>query len=143
MERYLNNIPDILKAEKTALAELQAQYDEGIRKGSLDIAMQRRLQDEINSREKAIQDLQIEQAQKERELDKTNLDWMIENFDRDASNHSHNMNLVQYQATKYQNAGELTNYGNAIRQESALRAENVVRLAREIDALEQKRLDSG
>lgn len=141
MERYLNNIPEILNAEKTALAELQAQYEEGIRKGSLDIAMQRRLQDEINSREKAIQDLQIEQAQKERELDKTNLDWMIENFDRDASNYSHNMNLVQYQATKYQNAGELTNYGNAIRQESALRAENVVRLAREIDALEQKRLD--
>lgn len=136
MERYLDNLPDLIEESTTKLNGLQAIYDEGMANGTLDLTTQRSLLDAINEAESERQNLILEQAQAQRELNKTNLDIMFEQQSFKEGNYEHNLKLVGYESSKYQNAGELTNYGRMIEAENGLRKDRVEVLKEELAQLE-------
>ena len=138
MTSYIGNLASELDAQNEALGSLKRQYYVGMAMGTLDPEMQRQYLDQINERESAINSLQIEQASKQRELNKTMLDAMFEEQSRGAGNYNHNLQLLQYQASKYQNAKELTNYGKALEQENKLRKDRVTVLREELAQLEEQ-----
>lgn len=139
MTKYLGNTSIAIDAQREALAKLQDQYREGMENGTLDPAMQREYQNQINQAESNLQELLIQEQNKQKEVDKNNLDYLFEVQDRAASDYSHNLQLVQYQSTRYQNAGELTNYGKAIEVDTELRKDRVEALKDEISALKEQR----
>ena len=138
MESYMNNLPAMIEAEQTALAELQAQYNKGIQDGTLDPAMQRQYLDEINNRESELQKLVLEQRQKQREIDKTRLDQIFNDQDFAQSKYDHNIKLIGYETSKYQNNGEYTNVNTMIQAENRLRRDRVNVLQDEIAELERQ-----
>ena len=105
---------------------------------ALDPAAQRALEEKRNEKESAIAQLERTQRQKAKEQDKTNLDRLFEEQERAASDYQHNLSLVQYQQTKYQNAEEWTNYGRGIEVDTELRKERVAALDDEIEALKEQ-----
>jgi hypothetical protein len=138
MNKYMENLPEIILAQQNALSSLQTQFYEGVQNGTLDPALQRQYLDEINNRESEIQKLILEQRQKQREIDKTRLDQMFTEQDYAASEYDHNMRLLGYENSKYQNNGELTNVNIMIRTETEMRKNRVATLQEELEALEKE-----
>ena len=112
----------------------QAQRDY-IANNELDIALRREAEETLNQYEETVSSLIAERDRMVRELQKNEIDQMIEKMDWRASEYEHNLKLIQYQETKYQNADELTNYGIMLQHETDLRQENADALEEEITAL--------
>ena len=141
MSRYSENAERVLESEREALARLNAEYVEGMENGTLDRTMQRNYLDAINEREKNILTLSNDIEKATKDVDKTQINRILELQDSAADEADHNLKLLQYQTSVYQNRGQLTNYGEALSEENEIRLENTARLQAEIAELEEKRLE--
>ena len=138
LQMYISNEDEMITAKKQSLADLNKQLAEGLAAGTLDPAMQRALLDEINTVETDILKMENDKLRKQREIDKIDLDKMLTDQNWESSEYSHNMQLVGYQSSKYQNAGELTNYGKMLKADIGLREQRTGTLKEEIAALKEQ-----
>lgn len=138
LQMYISNEDEMIAAKKQSLADLNKQLAEGLAAGTLDPAMQRALLDEINATETDILKMENDKLRKQREIDKIDLDKMLTDQNWESSEYSHNMQLIGYQSSKYQNAGELTNYGKMLKADIGLRKQRTNTLEEEIAALKEQ-----
>lgn len=145
MEMYIGNIPSLIKAEQDSIKSLWADYNKGMKEGTLDPEMQRQYLDQINTHEANIRKMTIDQAKQTREVSKVRLDKLFEDQEYEASEYEHNMRLLGYEMSRYQNNGELTNVNTLIKEENSIREDRVKVLQSEIKELqaEQKLFASG
>ena len=76
------------------------------------------------------------------EQTQTEIEHMLERMSWDDSNRQHNLTLIRYEQTKYENAGELSNYGIMLEKEKEVLEEcidaetqNIKRLKEKLDTL--------
>ena len=136
MENAQRTVTISLEEETRTLDQLKAKYNELMETGNLDAAEQITWLNNIDQQQKKVLQKRQELNQSNRQKDSTMLNKMFDDQDRAASNASHNMSLLQYQDSVYQNRGELTNHGRAIEADTQLRQENIKRLTDEIDQID-------
>ena len=73
------------------------------------------------------------------EIQRSLNDEVLERMRWGDSQYEHNLSLIQYDQTMYQNRDELTNYGLALERENKLRQQNIDRVEEEIRELEELR----
>jgi len=139
MSRYMDNLGSLTNEAKEKLDALNKTYQEGMASKTLDPETQRQLLDAINEAESEYQKFLLEQSQKQREINKVALDKLFEDQDWGASEYDHNIKLLGYQTSVYQNNGELTNVNTMIEEENNLRGNRVKVLQDEIIELEKQK----
>lgn len=73
-----------------------------------------------------------------RQQEQSKIDHMLEKMNYEDSNRKHNLTLIQYEQTKYQNAGELSNYGIMLEKENDLLLETIEANKRDIEVLKEE-----
>ena len=73
------------------------------------------------------------------DIAKSWIDKIFERMDWADSETTHNLNLIQYEQTRYQNKGELTNYGIMLQKENEERQKAIQRREEEIEQLKAER----
>ena len=139
MERYMVNLSFVTGEAKEKLDALNQIYTEGMANNTLDPATQRQLLDAINAAESEYQKFILEQSEKQREVNKVALDKLFEDQEWGASEYDHNIKLLGYQNSIYQNNGELTNVNTMIEAENEIRQERITVLQDEIEELERQK----
>ena len=100
---------------------------------------------QIEAAEEALQNSLNSAADLKRELNQLKLDRINQAFNYGDETHhgdvdiQHNIQMYQYEETRYKNAGELTNYGNVLRQENALHEERAKNITEHIENLKKHR----
>ncbi len=105
----------------------------------------RNLRQTIASELANISNMETEIDSLTRQQTQSKVDHMLEKMDYEDSNRQHNLTLLQYEQTKYQNAGELSNYGIMLEKENQLRNESIDANRKDIAVLkeEQETLEKG
>lgn len=139
MQMVTTNLGDAIEESAKKVDRLNETYKKGMDNGSLDPAMQRELLDQINEAESEYQRFLLDRSKKQREINKAALDELFEDQDWAASEHDHNIKLLGYQNSIYQNNGELTNVNATIKEENILRSKRVLALQDELTNLEKQK----
>ena len=140
MSRYMANLGNLTDEAKVKLDALNETYQQGMVDNILDPETQRQLLDAINVAESEYQRFLLEQSQKQREINKAALDKLFEDQDWAASEYDHNIRLLGYETSRYQNNGELTNVNTMIEEENILRSKRVLALQDELTNLEKQKV---
>lgn len=72
------------------------------------------LHDKILSVREAISSSEVSLANFDRQIEQSKIDHLVEKFGQIDDMDQHNLKMIQYEETRYQNAGELTNYGTML-----------------------------
>ena len=139
MQMVTTNLGDAIEESAKKVDRLNETYKKGMANGSLDPAMQRELLDQINEAESEYQRFLLDRSKKQREINKAALDDLFEDQDWAASEYDHNIKLLGYQNSIYQNNGELTNVNATIKEENILRSKRVLALQDELTNLERQK----
>lgn len=103
------------------------------------------LKEKIYSVRETIASTRLELEKFDNETEKIVIDGLLEKFGHIDELDQHQIKMVQYQETRFQNNGELTNYGNMLRAENELQQQQADHLSEHIEALkdERKNVETG
>lgn len=126
---------EMTNAMRGSLAEMEAEI------GNVDQGSDAwwNLHDKILSVREAISDSEVSLENFENQIAQSKIDHLLEKFGRVDEMDQHNLKLIQYQETRYQNAGELTNYGTMLGIENEYQAKYAGDLEDHIRLLKNER----
>ena len=96
------------------------------------------LRQKVLSLEESISSARVELENFDRELEGIKVDRMLDEINRHEGNRTHNITLMQYEQTRYQTNGELTNYGIMLQKEIDYREENTAAMEEELTLLREE-----
>lgn len=96
------------------------------------------LRSKVLSLEETISSARVELENFDREIEGIKVNRLLEELNRNDSDRAHNITLMQYEQTRYQNAGELTNYGIMLQKEIDYRKENSEAMEEELLLLKEE-----
>ena len=128
----------VLQEQTDSRREYLAQLQERLANTTVGTDAWKNLRKEILSVEQAISSAEVTLDNFEQELEKSKIDYYLEKMDRAQSNRTHALTMIQYEETKYQNAGELSNYGIMLEKENEQRQKNIKALERDIALLNEE-----
>ena len=96
------------------------------------------LRQKVLSLEESISSARVELENFDRELESIKVDRMLDEINRHEGNRTHNITLMQYEQTRYQTNGELTNYGIMLQKEIDYREENTAAMEEELTLLREE-----
>ena len=128
----------VLQEQTDSRREYLAQLQERLANTTIGTDAWKNLRKEILSVEQAISSAEVTLDNFEQELEKSKIDYYLEKMDRAQSNRTHALTMIQYEETKYQNAGELSNYGIMLEKENEQRQKNIKALERDIELLNEE-----
>ena len=130
---------DSIDAQKKSLADMEELLNSGkIKAGS---AQWKTLKDEIKSVRETLAQTENDYAELERKIAQSELEHYIERFNERDELEQHSIKMIQYEETKYQSNGELTNYGRMIEAENEEQYKRRDLIQDQIDLL-KKQLES-
>jgi len=96
------------------------------------------LRQKVLSLEESISSARVELENFDRELEGIKVDRLLDEINRHEGNRTHNITLMQYEQTRYQTNGELTNYGIMLQKEIDYRKENTTAMEEELTLLREE-----
>lgn len=135
MKKEKNATQDMVSTMRDGLAEMEYQI------GTIDEDSEAwwNLHDKILSVREAISDAEVNLENFDREIEQSKLDHLIEKFGKIDEIDTHNLKMIQYAETFYQNRGELTNYGTMLSAENEYQQRYADDLRDHIRLLEEER----
>ena len=134
-DMYLNNITSKSTLLEDKLKGLNKLYKKAIKEGA-DPNTIRQLRDEIKQTESELQQLGLDAEKIKREVQKVQVDVLLEEQSLSSSNYEHNQRLLGYDTSTFQSNGELTNQNKALKEDNKLRKNRIKQLD-----IERKELD--
>ena len=125
-----------IKAQKKSLADMEALLNSGkIKQGS---TQWKSLKSEIMSLRETLAQTENDYSELERKIAQSELEHYLERFNEQDELTQHNIKMIQYEETKYQGSGELTNYGRMIEAENEEQEKRRKSIQDQIDLLKQQ-----
>ena len=118
--RIIENMPDKVNAAFTQVQQARALFDSLQGRDDVDPADIRNARDALQEAENAYQESIIEEQNASKELVKNTVELFTKQSDFELSNLEHNKKLFDYKASQYQNRGEYTNYGEALKADNQI-----------------------
>ncbi len=126
-----------LAVQRNSLAEMEALFNSGkLREGS---EQWRVLREQIMSLRETVLATENDYASLVREVRLTKFENTVEQFNTKDNEVQHELRMIQYDETRYQNAGELTNYGKALEWDNAAQQRRADLIQEQIDLLKEQR----
>ena len=135
-DMYLNNITSKSTLLEDKLKGLNKLYKKAIKEGA-DPNTIRQLRDEIKQTESELQQLGLDTEKIKREVQKVQVDALLEEQSLSSSNYEHNQRLLGYDTSTFQSNGELTNQNKALKEDNKLRKNRIKQLDRERKELDK------